>query len=116
MRRRIPVARAYPVGRHDMRRAAAIADSVREWMIKALFFGLRIYTRRAPFKRGRGLFIRAIERLKQRGWPPPLISIRDGIVMEFEPSLLGWTLFERGAWEPEQTGLILDVVGPGAVT
>jgi len=34
--------------------------------------------------------------------------------MEFEPSLVGWTTFERGVWEPEQTEMILSMLRPGA--
>jgi hypothetical protein len=30
--------------------------------------------------------------------------------MEFEPSLLGWTVFERGTSEPEQMRLITAAV------
>jgi FkbM family methyltransferase len=35
--------------------------------------------------------------------------------MEFEPSLLGWTLFETGQWEPQQTSLFLSLIAPGDV-
>jgi FkbM family methyltransferase len=76
---------------------------------------LRVYTRYAPFKRGRGIFIRLIELLKRRGWPPPLINIGEGLVMEFEPSLIGWTLFEDGAWEPLQTSVFLSLIQAGDV-
>ncbi|MEA2236533.1 MAG: hypothetical protein QOC81_1257 [Thermoanaerobaculia bacterium] len=76
---------------------------------------LRIYTRYAPFKRGRGLFIRLIEILKRRGWPPPLIGIGEGLVMEFEPSLIGWTLFENGEWEPLQTSVFLSLIQAGDI-
>lgn len=89
--------------------------SVREQIVGALAAGLRVYTKHVPFKRGRGAFIRIIEMLKRRGWPPPLIPIGQGAVMEFEPSLLGWTLFERGEWEPEQTAAILELLRPGSV-
>jgi FkbM family methyltransferase len=76
---------------------------------------LKLYTRYSPYKRGRGVFIRCIEILKRFGWPPPLIDIGQGIVMEFEPSLLGWTLFERGCWEPEQTAAFLSLIPTGGV-
>jgi FkbM family methyltransferase len=98
-----------------MATAARSSDSFRAWTINVLFRGLRLYTRHAPFKRGRGFFIRAIELLKRRGWPPPLSTIGDGLTMEFEPSLLGWTIFERGSWEPKQTALVLEYLHPGAV-
>jgi FkbM family methyltransferase len=35
--------------------------------------------------------------------------------MEFEPSLLGWTLFETGEWEPKQTELFLSLLASGHV-
>lgn len=92
-----------------------LVANVRRWTINALFQGLRWYTRRSPFHRGRGAFIRPIEMLKSRGWPPPLLEIGCGMTMEFEPSLLGWTLFERGEWEPAQTALILDLLSRDAV-
>jgi FkbM family methyltransferase len=76
---------------------------------------LRVYTHYAPFKRGRGIFIRLIEILKRRGWPPPLIDIGEGLVMEFEPSLIGWTLFEKGEWEPLQTSVYLSVIQAGTI-
>jgi FkbM family methyltransferase len=76
---------------------------------------LHVYTRYAPFKRGRGAFIRPIEFLKRHGWPAPLIEIGEGLVMEFEPSLIGWTLFERGEWEPLQTALLVSLFQPGGV-
>jgi FkbM family methyltransferase len=91
-----------------------IAD-LRRWTVNALFQGLRWYTRRSPFHRGRGAFIRPIEMLKRRGWPAPLITIGSGMTMEFEPSLLGWTLFEHGEWEPAQTALILELLTRDAV-
>jgi FkbM family methyltransferase len=85
-------------------------------LMNACAAALRFYTRRVPFRRGRGLFIRIIEYFKRRGWPPPLIRIGNGgLVMEFEPSLLGWTLFERGEWEPEQTDVVQRLLKPGAV-
>jgi len=84
-------------------------------VVNALLHGLRFYAKHAPFKRGRGLFIRVIEFLKRRGWPAPLTTIGDGLTMEFEPSLLGWTIFERGSWEPAQTALLLECLHPGAV-
>jgi FkbM family methyltransferase len=71
---------------------------------------LGLYTRYVPFHRGRGVLLRIIERLKRRGWPAPLVPIGDGLVMELEPSLLGWTLFERGEWEPEQTSTVLSLL------
>lgn len=46
---------------------------------------LGIYTRYVPFSRGRGIFIRTIERLERRGWPAPLVRIGHGLVMELEP-------------------------------
>ena len=73
------------------------------------------YTHHMPFRRGRGVFSRFIEFFKRRGWPPPLTQIGGGLVMEFEPSLLGWTLFEKGEWEPQQTALFLLLVEPGDV-
>ncbi|HXH40014.1 MAG TPA: FkbM family methyltransferase [Thermoanaerobaculia bacterium] len=76
---------------------------------------LRLYTHHAPFKRGRGAFIRIIELLKRRGWPPPLTDIGEGVAMEFEPSLLGWTLFETGHWEALQTAACLSLIQPGGV-
>lgn len=66
----------------------SIAD-LRRWTVNALFQGLRWYTRWSPFHRGRGAFIRPIEMLKRRGWPPPLLTIGSGMTMEFEPSLRG---------------------------
>jgi FkbM family methyltransferase len=84
-------------------------------IMTALLWGLRIYTRYVPFRRGRGAFIRLIEFLKRRGWPPPLIQVGEGVAMEFEPSLLGWTLFERGHWEPHQTSVFLSLLEPGDV-
>jgi FkbM family methyltransferase len=94
---------------------AALHAFLRLLAINALFRGLRFYTAYSPFKRGRGFFIRTIELLKRRGWPSPLSPIGDGLVMEFEPSLLGWTIFERGDWEPEQTAIVLKLLHPGAV-
>ncbi len=76
---------------------------------------LRVYTHRVPFKRGRGIFIRLIELLKRRGWPAPAFDIGEGLVMEFEPSLIGWTLFESGEWEPLQTSVFLPLVQAGGV-
>jgi FkbM family methyltransferase len=86
-----------------------------ERIMNACASALRGYTKHVPFHRGRGLFIRFIEFFKRRGWPPPLTSIGDGLVMEFEPSLLGWTLFETGAWETKQTELFLSLLAPGQV-
>lgn len=83
--------------------------------MSALVAGLRFYTDHAPFHRGRGAFLRPIEFLKRRGWPPPQIAVAPGVTMELEPSLLGWTLFERGEWEPDQTARFLSLVQPGAV-
>lgn len=76
---------------------------------------LRFYTRHVPVKRGRGIFIRLIEILKRRGWPAPSIEIGEGLVMEFEPSLIGWTLFESGQWEPLQASVFLPLVPLGGV-
>jgi FkbM family methyltransferase len=98
-----------------METATKSSLSFRACTINALFQGLRLYSRYFPFKRGRGIFIRAIEFLKDRGWPSPLSTISDGLTMEFEPSLLGWTVFESGSWEPEQTALIRAYLHPGAV-
>jgi FkbM family methyltransferase len=83
--------------------------------MSALLLGLRLYTKYVPFKRGRGFFIRPIETSKRRGWPAPLMPIENGLFMEFEPSLIGWTCFERGVWEPEQTTVISALVHSGAV-
>ena len=44
--------------------------------------------------------------LKRKGWPAPLMTTPWGAYMEFEPSLVGWTIFEPGVWEPQQTALI----------
>lgn len=82
---------------------------VRARTIAACYGALKLYTRYVPFHRGRGAFIRPIQFLTNRGWPPPLTPIADGLTMEFEPSLLGWTIFEKGAWEPEQTALFLSI-------
>lgn len=87
----------------------------RESVVEALAVALRIYTRRAPFKRGRGIFIRLIERLKRMGWPAPLLRLDHELIMEFEPSLLGWTLFERGTWEPAQTSVVQSLLAAGQV-
>ncbi|MGA8806719.1 MAG: FkbM family methyltransferase [Thermoanaerobaculia bacterium] len=84
-------------------------------IMRACGLALRFYTHHSPFKRGRGAFIRVIEFLKRRGWPPPLIEIGEGLVMEFEPSLLGWTLFETGEWEPRQTSEFLSLIRSGDV-
>lgn len=35
--------------------------------------------------------------------------------MEFEPSLLGWTIFERGEWEPQQTSVFLSRLEAGNI-
>ena len=95
--------------------SSALMLNLQTHVMNALTAGLRLYTHRVPFHRGRGAFIRVIEFLKRRGWPPPLTDIGHGLVMEFEPSLLGWTLFERGQWEPEQSALFLSLLRPGAV-
>ncbi|HEX7677210.1 MAG TPA: hypothetical protein VF713_03745, partial [Thermoanaerobaculia bacterium] len=87
----------------------------RAWITMVCASALRVCTRYVPFKRGRGIFIRLIELLKRRGWPAPTIGIGDGLVMEFEPSLIGWTLFESGAWEPLQTSAFLPLVPSGGV-
>lgn len=94
---------------------ATATGRFRESVVEALAVALRIYTRRAPFKRGRGIFIRLIERLKRMGWPAPLLRLDHGLIMEFEPSLLGWTLFERGTWEPEQTAVVQSLLAAGQV-
>ncbi len=83
--------------------------------MSACLAALRFYTRRIPVRRGRGVFIRTIEFLVRHGWPRPLISVGQELVMEFEPSLLGWTLFERGEWEPYQTNLFLSLIQPDSV-
>ncbi len=83
--------------------------------MKFLLAALRVYTRYSPFNRGRGLFIRLIEWGKRIGLPAPTVEIAPGLGMEFEPSLLGWTVFERGAWERQQTRLIIDTLTPGSV-
>ena len=87
----------------------------RAWIMRVCAAALRIYTRYVPFNRGRGIFIRLIELLKRRGWPAPSIDIGEGLVMEFEPSLIGWTLFESGEWEPLQTSVFLPLVPQGGV-
>lgn len=76
---------------------------------------LRLYTRYSPFKRGRGLFISMITLGTRIGLRAPTVEIAPGLVMEFEPSLLGWTVFEKGAWEPEQTRLIIDMMTPSGI-
>jgi FkbM family methyltransferase len=113
----VPIDRVTKVDRagRKLTTAATFQDILRARAMGALFRGLRFYTKHSPFKRGRGFFIRTIELLKRRGWSPPLSRIGDGLVMEFEPSLLGWTIFERGEWEPEQTALILKYLRPGGV-
>jgi FkbM family methyltransferase len=83
--------------------------------MSALLVALRLYTQHVPFKRGRGLFIRPIEMLKRRGWAAPVMTIPGGVVMEFEPSLIGWTCFERGIWEPEQTSAVSTLIHSGSV-
>jgi FkbM family methyltransferase len=95
--------------------ASTILAVFRKVAVDILFAGLRFYTKHAPYKRGRGIFIGAIDLLQRRGWPAPLTRIGNGLVMEFEPSLLGWTTFERGEWEPEQTAAILKFLRPGAI-
>ncbi len=90
-------------------------STVRDRIMAALLLPLRIYTKYSPFRRGRGLFIRPIEALKRRGWPAPVVLVGDRLQMEFEPSLIGWTCFERGTWEPEQTAIISDSLSPGAI-
>lgn len=90
-------------------------NGFRHWLMNALRAGLQAYTRMIPFARGRGLFIRPIEALKRRGWPAPAIPAGHDLTMEFEPSLLGWTLFERGEWEPSQTQHFLATIQPGDV-
>ena len=92
-----------------------VAGGLRARVMSACASALRFYTHHVPFNRGRGLFIRVIEQLKRRGWPPPLVSIGEGLVMEFEPSLLGWTVFETGQWEPSQTAAYLSLIQPGGV-
>ncbi|HJQ37767.1 MAG TPA: FkbM family methyltransferase [Thermoanaerobaculia bacterium] len=84
-------------------------------IMSACAAALRLYTRLVPFHRGRGVFVRLIELLKRRGWPAPLVTAGRGLVMEFEPSLVGWTLFERGEWEPRQTETFLSLVRSDAV-
>jgi FkbM family methyltransferase len=88
---------------------------VKRTLLQGVLALLRWYTRFVPFARGRGLMIRVIEACAARGWPRPLVPIPSNLNMEFEPSLLGWTVFERGAWEPEQTDLLLPHLGPGTV-
>jgi FkbM family methyltransferase len=83
--------------------------------MSSLLAALRLYTRLVPFKRGRGLFIRAIEVLHRRGWAAPVMPIPGRLLMEFEPSLIGWTCFERGVWEPEQTSAVSTLLHSGAV-
>ena len=97
-----------------MNLAISLTRSFHERLMSALFVGLRLYTRHMPFKRGRGGFIRLIEMLKRRKWAPPVMPIGNGLVMEFEPSLIGWTCFERGAWEPEQTAILSNYLRPGS--
>ena len=98
-----------------MTTAISARGMLREQSVAALFLGLRLYTKHMPFKRGRGAFIRLIEALKRRNWNPPLMSIGNGLVMEFEPSLIGWTCFETGAWEPEQTAAVSQFFRPGGI-
>ena len=98
-----------------MNLAISLSHSFRKKLMSALFVGLRLYTKHIPFKRGRGGFIRLIEMLKRRNWAPPAMSIGNGLTMEFEPSLIGWTCFERGAWEPEQTAILINYLHPGSV-
>lgn len=43
------------------------------------------------------------------------MRIANGLFMEFEPSLIGWTCFERGIWEPEQTTAVSTLLYSGAV-
>lgn len=87
----------------------------RTGLLNILIFGLRLYTKYSPFKRGRGLFIRPVEMLKRRGWEAPNTRLGSGLMMEFEPSLIGWTCFERGEWEPEQTRIVGKYVHADAV-
>jgi FkbM family methyltransferase len=84
-------------------------------LTNALFAGLRLYTRFIPFHRGRGAFIWPIQVLKRKGWPAPLMTTPWGAYMEFEPSLVGWTIFERGVWEPQQTALIAGLLHEGGM-
>lgn len=88
---------------------------LRTWVMSALMSGLRGYTRYAPFKRGRGAFLWPIWMLTRLGWAPPSISVGYGVVMEFETSLIGWTCFEQGGWEPAQTALIERSIKSGGV-
>jgi FkbM family methyltransferase len=89
--------------------------NVGKLLITASMWGLRLYTRYVPFARGRGIFIHPVEWLKSRGYPAPLMKVSNGLVMEFEPSLIGWTCFERGSWEEEQTNVVLNLVQAGMV-
>jgi FkbM family methyltransferase len=90
-------------------------DRIRAKILGACLVALRFYTRFVPFARGRGILIRAIEFGKRRGWSPPLIPIGNALVMEFEPSLLGRTIVEKGHWEPEQTAVFLSCIRQGDI-
>ncbi|HEX7153847.1 MAG TPA: FkbM family methyltransferase [Thermoanaerobaculia bacterium] len=88
---------------------------MRKLITGALFTLLRLYTRYVPFHRGRGAMIRPLEWLKRRGWEAPVTPLGGGLVMELEPSLLGWTVFEEGVWEEAQTRIVRELLRPGDV-
>jgi len=79
---------------------------LRTKILDCLLIGLRLYMRFSPFKRGRGVFIRPVEALKSFGWPAPTVRLNNGLAMELQTSLVGWTCFERGEWEPMQTKVL----------
>ena len=87
--------------------------SIQHSVMNSCAAALRFYTHAVPFSRGRGVFIRTIDFLKARGWPAPPTHIGMGLSMEFEPSFVGWKIFERGEWEPAQTSLFLALVEAG---
>lgn len=86
-----------------------------KFLVRLLFGALRIYTDCVPFARGRGFFIRAIRGLQRLGAPPPRCNLAEGVSIEFESSLVGWTIFETGSWEPIETAVIRSLLRPGHV-
>jgi len=92
-----------------------LQTDVRQWIVDGLFVAMQWYVRRSPFRRGAGVFLRPLRLLRKRRWPAPASRLRGGLQMEFEESLLGWVLVQRGEWEPDQTQAFLDRLRPGAV-
>ena len=84
-------------------------------VLQAVLPGYKFYLRHVPTRRGRGLFTRVVNWGVAAGLRRPTVRTRGGLLMEFEPSVLGQSLLLDGVWEAHQTDLLLAHLRPGDV-